>query len=132
MTKTDRYRCKTTVPLVPATTMRSTVRKHAIIAARMDREIDRYVALRELGRGAFGAVYLARHKILGTHVALKVLHGLQAHDPSAIDRFLREARAAASIGSPHIVRVSDAGISSEQEAFLAMELLEGEDLAAYL
>jgi len=95
-------------------------------------EIDRYALEHELGRGAFGAVYVARHTILGTRVALKLLHSTQAQDPDSVERFLREARAAASIGSPHIVRVSDAGITSTRQAFLAMELLDGEDLASYL
>ncbi|MCC6875693.1 MAG: serine/threonine protein kinase [Sandaracinaceae bacterium] len=95
-------------------------------------EIDRYVLQSELGRGAFGAVYLARHKILGSQVALKLLHPAQSQDAASVDRFLREARAAASIGNPHIVRVSDAGVTPDQRAFLAMELLEGEDLASLL
>ena len=98
----------------------------------MSYEIDRYALEHELGRGAFGAVYVARHTILGTRVALKLLHSTQAQDPDSVERFLREARAAASIGSPHIVRVSDAGITSTRQAFLAMELLDGEDLASYL
>ncbi len=98
----------------------------------MSVEIDRYVVERELGRGAFGAVYVARHKVIGARVALKVLHSVHAQDPVVVDRFLREARAAASIGSPHIVRVTDAGVTPDQRAFLAMELLEGEDLASYL
>lgn len=98
----------------------------------MSYEVDRYALEQELGRGAFGAVYVARHTILGTRVALKLLHSTQAQEPDAVERFLREARAAASIGSPHIVRVSDAGITSTRQAFLAMELLEGEDLASYL
>jgi eukaryotic-like serine/threonine-protein kinase len=101
-------------------------------AARVEQQVDRYVLERELGRGAFGAVYLARHSVLGTQVALKLLHASQADDALAVDRFLREARAAASIGNAHIARVSDAGVTPERQAFLAMELLDGEDLAAYM
>ena len=66
----------------------------------MSYEVDRYALEQELGRGAFGAVYVARHTILGTRVALKLLHSTQAQEPDAVERFLREARAAASIGSP--------------------------------
>jgi serine/threonine protein kinase len=98
----------------------------------MTLEVDRYVLERELGRGSFGAVYVARHKVLGTHVALKLLHPLQAQDTNAVERFLQEARAAASIGNAHIARVSDAGVAADQQVFLAMELLDGEDLAAYM
>jgi serine/threonine-protein kinase len=103
-----------------------------MMGGAMTPQVDRYVLERELGRGAFGAVYVARHTVLGSRVALKLLHPSLGQDPGAVDRFLREARAAASVGSPHIVRVTDAGVTADQQAFLAMELLEGEDLASYL
>jgi serine/threonine-protein kinase len=94
--------------------------------------IDRYVIQRELGRGSFGAVYLARHAVIGREVALKVLHPERATLPSVLERFLGEARAVAAIGSPHIVQIFDAGLTAEGKAFLAMELLEGEDLSQHL
>src|SRR5690606_20052214 len=55
-----------------------------------------------------------------------------AGDPVMVERFLREARAAATIGSPHIAHVADAGTTAEGIVFLAMELLPGRDLAAEL
>ena len=91
--------------------------------------IDRYTVEAELGSGGFGAVYRARHVVLGRAVALKVLHPQRATDTDVLQRFLREARAVAQLGSPHIVQVLDADMSADGRAFIAMELLEGEDLA---
>lgn len=96
------------------------------------RRVDRYDVLALIGRGGFGAVYRARHAVLGTEVALKVLFPERAGDPANVERFLREARAAAMVGSPHIVHVADAGTTPDGTVFLAMELLHGRDLAAEL
>ncbi|MFZ5472117.1 MAG: protein kinase domain-containing protein [Myxococcota bacterium] len=89
--------------------------------------IDRYEMLGLLGCGGFGAVYRARHVHTEALVALKVLRRQLHADASMLDRLLREAKAAASVGSEHIIRVTDAGVV-EGQAFLAMELLEGWDL----
>jgi serine/threonine-protein kinase len=94
--------------------------------------IDRYLLEGELGRGSFGAVYRAKHAVMGRLVALKVLHPERTTSPSVLERFLGEARAVAAIGSPSIVQVFDAGLTPDGKAFVAMELLEGEDLAAHL
>ena len=94
--------------------------------------IDRYALEAELGSGGFGAVYRARHLVLGRVVALKVLHPQRATDATIMQRFLREARAVAQLRSPNIVEVLDADTTSDGRAFIAMELLEGEDLAARL
>lgn len=94
-----------------------------------DRRLDRYAVGPKLGSGGFGTVYRARHTILGTEVALKVLSPQHASSPEVVQRFLREAKAAASVGSPHIVTVQDAGVA-DGVPFLAMELLAGEDLEA--
>ncbi|MBZ0117163.1 MAG: serine/threonine protein kinase, partial [Sandaracinaceae bacterium] len=91
--------------------------------------LDRFVVEAEIGRGGFGTVYRARHEVLGTKVALKVLNADRAHDAEHVERLFREARAATAIGSPHIAKVVDAGRSMGGMPFLAMELLEGEDLA---
>ncbi|MEM9195367.1 MAG: serine/threonine-protein kinase, partial [Myxococcota bacterium] len=93
--------------------------------------IDRYEVLEVLGEGGFGTVYRARHSMLGQDCALKVLHPHRAAHPTIARRFLQEAKAAAAAGSPHIVRVTDAGIA-DGRAFLAMELLSGETLEAQL
>ena len=101
----------------------------------MDRtgiQIDRYRVERTLGEGGFGSVYLAQHTVLGTRVALKVLSPQHSTTPEMVQRFLREAQTAAGIGNPHIVAISDAGLTPEGLPFLAMEVLEGEDLEARL
>lgn len=89
--------------------------------------IDRYELLEELGAGAFGRVYRARHQVLGREVALKVLL-----DRSERERFLREAAILAQLDHPHIVKVYDSGTTPDGHAFLALELLEGETTAQRL
>ena len=76
------------------------------------RQIGEYRILREIGRGGMGIVYLARDVRLDRDVAIKVLPSHLADMPDARDRFLREARTAASLSHPHIVpihRVGEAG-----------------------
>ena len=76
-----------------------------------------------------GEVWRARHAQLGQRVVIKVLHPGRGVDQELVQRFLREARAAASIGSPHIASVSDFAVTPEGVPFLVMEHLEGCDLA---
>jgi hypothetical protein len=81
-----------------------------------------------LGSGGMGAVYLAEHLTLRTNVALKVLRPDLAQDPDFRERFLREARSAASLDHPNIVPVYDAG-EGGGSLFIAMRYVEGTDLA---
>ncbi len=90
--------------------------------------VDRYQLERLLGAGGFGSVYRAKHVHTEATVALKLLKKSLGADQQMIERFLREARAAASVGSEHIVRVTDAGLASDGQAFLALEFLDGVDL----
>ncbi len=92
----------------------------------------KYEVVSVLGRGGMGVVLEAQHRTLGQRVALKFLRGTLASDAAAVSRFFREARAAASLGSEHVVRILDADWLPSGEPFLAMELLEGRDLAAEL
>jgi eukaryotic-like serine/threonine-protein kinase len=92
----------------------------------------RFELLREIGRGGMGIVYEARHVTLRRAVAVKVLRPEFARSEDALVRFEREARAAAAIGSPHIAEVIDFGRESSGEAWMVMELLDGEDLRARL
>ena len=94
--------------------------------------VDRYQVVSQIGQGGFGAVYRAQHTVVGHDVALKVLWPDKANDPVNVERFLREARAAASIGSLRIARVVDAGTTEDGLVFLALELLEGRDLSEFL
>src|SRR5262245_46638913 len=87
----------------------------------------------EIGRGGMGTVWRATRLDLGTELAIKVMEGDASSQASRLDRFTREARAASSLTSPHVVRVFDFGVDAAAGvAFMAMELLEGESLAARL
>ena len=92
----------------------------------------KYEILSEIGRGGMGIVVKAFHRRLGQPVALKFLLGALSRDAAAVARFFREARAAAALGSPHVVRVLDADRMPSGEPFLVLEHLEGRDLGAEL
>src|SRR5512141_1320660 len=81
-----------------------------------------------LGSGAMGTVWLAEHLALGTQVAVKLMNAEYSADAEFVDRFRREARAAAQIRSPHVVQVLDSGVTDAGVPFILMELLEGETL----
>src|SRR3954468_11080234 len=90
-----------------------------------------YSLERELGRGGMGVVYLARDVRLDRDVAIKVLPTDLAHTEEARERFLREARTAASLSHPNIVpihRVGEAG----GFVFFVMAYVEGETLGERL
>ncbi len=90
----------------------------------------KYRVDRVLGRGAMGEVFAATHIALGQRVAIKVL--LTTRAAQAHERFLREARAVVPLRSQHVTRVSDVGTLENGAPYLAMELLDGRDLAAVL
>jgi serine/threonine-protein kinase len=86
-----------------------------------------------VGTGGTGAVYRALDCTTGERRALKVMHEELMEEPRSARRFLREARVGASVRSTHIARVLSAGIDAEHGLpWLAMELLEGSDLASVL
>ncbi len=93
-----------------------------------DRIADRYRVVGKLGAGGMGTVYEAVQEGLGRHVAVKVLRGAYAEDAEAITRFQREAHAAASLGHPNIVAVTDFGVH-DGVPFMVMERLEGAPLS---
>ncbi|NUO47968.1 MAG: protein kinase [Polyangiaceae bacterium] len=92
------------------------------------RVAGKYRVVRPMATGGMGEVYEAVHDELSMRVALKVLLKEQARVPEAVERFLREARAAASLGSEHVAKVFDVGKIEDGTPYLAMELLQGEDL----
>ena len=89
---------------------------------------DRYRLLRPVGRGGMGSVWEAEHLTLGTPVAIKLIHQERANDELTRSRFLREARAAATLRSPNVVQIFDYGLH-EGTPYIAMELMSGESLA---
>ncbi|WP_437598016.1 serine/threonine-protein kinase [Sorangium sp. So ce590] len=88
----------------------------------------KYRITREIGRGGMAAVYEAEHIDIGKRVAIKVLAQELTTSAVVVERFLREARAAASIRSPFICDVYDSGKLDDGRPFLVLELLEGESL----
>lgn len=100
-------------------------------AHRLPRDFGPYELEEELGRGGMGVVYLARHRALRTHFALKMIRASEFAAADEIRRFFQEARAAAQLRHPHIVSVHDAG-EIGQCPFLVMRYVRGETLAVRL
>ena len=86
---------------------------------------NRYDVIRPLGSGGMGEVYLARDRVLGRDVALKVLRRQYAGDAEFAERFKREAMSAASLSHPNIVQVYDRGETEEKASYIAMEYVPG-------
>jgi len=84
------------------------------------------------GEGGMGVVYAAQHLVLKQRVAVKVLLPDAATSEHVVERFAREAQAAARIMSEHVARVMDAGSTATGAPFLVMEYLEGCDLEELL
>ena len=90
----------------------------------------KYRIERIIGQGGMGIVAAARHAELNRRVAIKVLPAHLTPDDELVERFMREARAAARLRSEHAVKVVDVGTRSSGAPYIVMELLEGEDLGA--
>lgn len=91
----------------------------------------RYRLERPLAKGGMGSVWVARHLHLDAVVAVKFMAPELAASADLRLRFEREAKASAQIKSPHVVHVYDFGVEGDTP-FLAMELLDGEDLGSRL
>ena len=88
--------------------------------------------LRPLGEGGMGAVWVADHLALSTQVVVKFISDELRGSDDARERFRREAAAASQVKSPHVVQTFDHGITESGLPYIVMELLEGQDLGAYL
>src|SRR5262245_13201717 len=95
------------------------------------RTLHHYRVLELLGSGGMGVVYKAEDSKLSRLVALKFLHMNPPPTPTAVDRFMREARTASSLNHPGICTVYEVN-EDEGRPFIAMELLEGQTLSQLL
>src|SRR3954465_6240258 len=88
---------------------------------------NRYELGEEIGHGGMADVYLAHDRLLDRRVAVKVLSPQFASDPTNVERFRREAQAAAGLNHPHIVAVYDWG-QEDDTSFIVMEYVPGQTL----
>ncbi len=95
-------------------------------------DLGNFVLGNVIGRGGMGEVYEATSRATGARAAVKLLRREVMADPDAVSRFEREARIAADLDSEHIVQVLEVGGIEAPVPFIAMEFLEGEDLASLL
>lgn len=92
-----------------------------------------YLLLRRLGRGGFGGLYEALGPDANRYAVRAVDPQIAGRDPAASRRFVREARALASIDSPHVVKLIDAAFDEAlEQPYLVVELLHGVDLQAVI
>ncbi len=101
----------------------------------MDANLDRSGEIIEkfkleylLGEGGMGQVYVATHQLTDRKVALKILHKEFANNTEILARLKREAKASAIVGHPNVVEIIDAGTDQYGAPYIAMELLNGEEL----
>lgn len=81
----------------------------------------------KLGAGGMGTVYRASRLLIGDEIAIKILHSEQS-DPRSVERFSREAQAAARLKHPNAVTIYDFGVTDDGLQYLVMDLVEGESL----
>jgi len=94
-------------------------------------QVGNWIIEREIGRGGMGLVYCARHYMLGTPVAVKMLSSTLTGDQKFRDRFFQEARTQAQLRHPHIAQVFDF-IEQAGQFYLVIEFLEGDSLESIL
>ena len=90
--------------------------------------LGKYKLLRHLGKGGMSQVYLAEHMLMKRKVAIKVLPANRVEDATYLERFRIEARAAAKLDDPNIVRAYDIDVHEGKTHFIVMEYVEGQDL----
>ncbi len=100
--------------------------------SRIGKTIGNYRLHEILGRGGMGTVYAGEHIYIRKKVAVKILHPQFAQYDEAVNRFLREARAASAINHPNIVDVTDFGPTPEGGVYFVMEYIAGWSLEELL
>ena len=99
------------------------------MAAHMLGEIvGNYEVTKKIGAGGMGAVYLAKHTLIGRQAAIKVLLPELSHKQEIVNRFFNEAKSATAIKHPGIVEIYDFGYAEDGSAYIVMEFLDGESL----
>jgi serine/threonine-protein kinase len=93
---------------------------------------EKYRVERVIGMGGMGVVLAVRHLALGELYAMKFLLPGASQDREAVERFMREAKAAVRIKSEHIARVSDVGQIPGGSPYIVMEYLQGTDLGKFI
>ena len=101
------------------------------MSLRPGSKVGDYEVLRALSSGGNAAVYVGFDPVLRREVALKILSGPQAHDPSQLERLRQEARVLAQLAHPNILQVIDLELFEDQPV-LVTELLEGQTLRSRL
>ena len=95
--------------------------------AALPSKIGSFEVVRQIGAGGMGTVYLGRDPELNRQVAIKVIREA-VKDQEVLERFFREARAAAALRHPNIITIYASG-QHELQPYIAMEFVEGESLA---
>ncbi len=88
-----------------------------------------YEVVSRIGTGGMGAIFEAKHPVIGKRVAVKVLHPAFASDPKVIERFINEARVVNAIGHPAVVDIFSFGQTPDGLHYFVMEFLKGRSVA---
>ena len=94
--------------------------------------VGNYRIVSELARGGMGVVYRGEHQGMGQQAVIKQMLPEFVRDAASVARFFHEAKAAAAIDDPGIVKIFDSGTLADGSAYITMELLKGESLAGRL